>query len=103
MMSSQTISMPIAARVPSPSRRILAVFPGIALLFAIGLLGKLLEQVFSVLRTQHHLLLPQIEYVLWAIILGLIISNSVGVARVFLPGVARSEEHTSELQSRQYL
>ena len=91
MMSTQTMPLPIAARVPSPSRRILAVFPGVVLLFAIGLLGKLLEHVFTVLRTEHHILLPQIEYVLWAIILGLIISNTVGVAHIFLPGVATYE------------
>jgi uncharacterized integral membrane protein (TIGR00698 family) len=102
-MSTQTIPMPSAAESSSPSAapsdaRIplrpassAALVPGIALLFAIGLLGKLLEHGFNVLRTQHHLRLPQIEYVLWAIILGLIISNSVGIARIFRPGIATYE------------
>lgn len=62
-----------------------------ALLFAIGLLGKLLEHVFTVLRTQHHLHLPQIEYVLWAIILGLIVSNAFELPGVFRPGIATYE------------
>src|SRR5579862_6605157 len=90
-MSSHTIPMPAAVRVPSSTQRILALFPGIALLFGIGLLGKLLEHIFTTLRTEHHLLLPQIEYVLWAIILGLIVSNAFGVAAVFRPGVATYE------------
>ncbi len=102
-MSSHTISMPIAAQSPTvaaapsdatnPQKPVslIGVLPGVALLFGIGLLGKLLEHLFNVLRTQHHLRLPQIEYVLWAIILGLIISNSVGVARFLRPGIATYE------------
>jgi len=90
-MSTQTIQMPVATRVPTASQSLLATLPGIALLFGIGLLGKLLEHAFTILRTEHHWLLPQIEYVLWAIILGLIISNTVGVAQVFLPGMATYE------------
>jgi uncharacterized integral membrane protein (TIGR00698 family) len=90
-MSTHTIPMPASARVPSASRTLLDLVPGVALLFSIGLLGKLLEHGFTILRTQHHLLLPQIEYVLWAIILGLIVSNSVGVAQIFRPGVATYE------------
>jgi len=35
----------------------------------------------------HHLALPNIEYVLWAIVYGLVISNFVGVASIFRPGV----------------
>ena len=98
-MSTQTIPMLPAAESPTLSAASatqqpsspLAYLPGVALLFSIGLLGKLLEHIFTVLRTQHHLLLPQIEYVLWAIILGLIVSNSVGVPKVFRPGVATYE------------
>ncbi len=68
-----------------------AILPGIALLFGIGFLGKILEHAFTILRTQYHLRLPQIDYVLWAIILGLIVSNSIGVARIFRPGIATYE------------
>lgn len=102
-MSTQTIPMPAATDTPpsttSPGdatgplepASLIGTLPGIALLFGIGLLGKLLEHAFSILRTQHHLRLPQIEYVLWAIILGLVVSNSVGVARIFRPGIATYE------------
>ena len=62
-----------------------------ALLFGIGLLGKIMEHAFNYLRATHHLRLPQIEYVLWAIILGLLISNTIGVANIFRPGVATYE------------
>lgn len=102
-MSTQTIPMPAATDTPpsttSPgdatgplkSASLIGTLPGIALLFGIGLLGKLLEHAFTILRTRHHLRLPQIEYVLWAIILGLVVSNSVGVARIFRPGIATYE------------
>jgi len=69
----------------------LRLLPGVALLFGIGFLGKLIEHEFTHLRTEYHLRLPQIEYVLWAIILGLIVSNSVGVKPIFRPGVATYE------------
>ena len=39
----------------------------------------------------HHLVLPNIEYVLWAILIGLAISNTVGVPAIFRSGVATYE------------
>ena len=39
----------------------------------------------------HHLALPNIEYVLWAILFGLVIANTVGVPQVFKPGIATYE------------
>ncbi len=95
--------MPIAANTTPPTAApsgstspfkqvsLASMLPGIALLFAIGLLGKLLEHGFTFLRATYHLRLPQIEYVLWAIILGLLVSNSVGIARIFRPGIATYE------------
>ena len=92
-MSTQTIQMPIAAESSPPSAApsdatgplrsasIPALLPGVALLFAIGLLGKLLQQILPV----------HIEYVLWAIILGLAVSNFAGVAAIFRPGIATYE------------
>ncbi len=88
MSTSALVAPPSTA---SPARRLLQTLPGVALLFGIGLLGKLLEHTFTVLRVRYHLLLPQIEYVLWAIVLGLLISNTVGVAKIFRPGVATYE------------
>jgi uncharacterized integral membrane protein (TIGR00698 family) len=80
-MSAQTIPIPAAPAAPSAARTFLGILPGVALLFGIGLLGKLLQQ----------LPFAHIEYVLWAIILGLLVSNSVGIAGIFRPGVATYE------------
>jgi uncharacterized integral membrane protein (TIGR00698 family) len=91
-MPTQTIPMPAANTSPSTAAHVDAAapfrpislastLPGIALLFAIGLLGKLLQ----------HLPFLHIEYVLWAIILGLAVSNFIGVAAVFRPGIATYE------------
>ena len=88
-MSAHTI--PVPAAPPTLTTRVVQTLPGIALLFGIGLLGKLLEHTFTLLRLRYHLLLPQVEYVLWAIVLGLLISNTVGVPRLFRPGVATYE------------
>lgn len=90
-MPTQTISMPAAATRRSLTRSAIALLPGVALLFGIGLLGKLIEHLLGTLRAHYHLLIPQIDYVLWAIALGLIISNTVGVSRYFHPGVATYE------------
>src|SRR3954467_12755557 len=68
--------------------RLLRLLPGIALLFSIGYAGKVAETMVRDYGKTHHLALPNIEYVLWAILLGLVISNTVGVAQIFRPGVA---------------
>src|SRR3954469_14390246 len=68
--------------------RIVRLLPGVALLFAIGYAGKLAEALLRDYGKAHHVALPNIEYVLWAIVLGLLISNTVGVAQIFRPGVA---------------
>ena len=68
-------------------RRFVELLPGIALLFVIGFLGKLIENSIDVYGKAHHLALPKIEYVLWAILIGLIIANTVGVPRIFRAGV----------------
>src|ERR1039457_4439760 len=64
---------------------------GIALLAAVGYLGKLAEQTLAAYGKTHHLALPNIEYVLWAILFGLVIANTVGVPRVCRAGVATYE------------
>jgi len=85
-------TIPITAPAPSLSARFLRVLPGIALLFGIGLFGKLLEHTFTHLRnTYPSIPFPHIEYVLWAILLGLAVSNTVGVAPLFRAGVATYE------------
>ena len=68
--------------------RVVRLLPGIALLFAIGYAGKVAETLVKDYGKTHHLALPNIEYVLWAILLGLVISNTAGVAQIFRPGIA---------------
>ncbi len=72
-------------------KRLLALLPGVALLTIVGLAGKALEKSISTYSKAHHLVVPNIEYVLWAILIGLLISNTVGVAEVFKPGIATYE------------
>jgi len=65
----------------------LAMVPGLLALFLIGYAGKIAEQSISAYGHAHHLTLPNIEYVLWAIAFGLIVSNTVGVPAIFEAGV----------------
>ena len=71
--------------------RFFRLIPGVALLAIIGFAGKLLEKNVNAYAKAHHWAFPNIEYVLWAILLGLVISNVFGVAAVFKPGVATYE------------
>jgi uncharacterized integral membrane protein (TIGR00698 family) len=103
-MSTQTIPMPPVAEpvshyatgYPGSNQRqtpasFLAMLPGVALLFGIGILGKFLQNGAGYLDARFGIRIPRIEYVLWAILLGLLISNTVGVARIFRSGVATYE------------
>ena len=65
--------------------------PGVALLAVIGFAGKLLERNVNAYAKANHLVIPNIEYVLWAILIGLVISNVFGLAEIFKPGVATYE------------
>lgn len=69
----------------------LRVIPGVGLLLAIGYAGKLLEKNVNGYAKAHHWIFPNIEYVLWAILIGLFISNVIGVAEIFKPGIATYE------------
>lgn len=71
--------------------RILRLIPGLLLLVAVGYGGKFLEQFISHYGKAHHLTLPNIEYVLWAILIGLVLSNTIGIPEIFKPGVATYE------------
>lgn len=67
------------------------LIPGLLLLVAVGYAGKFIERSIALYGKAHHLALPNIEYVLWAILLGLLIANTVGVSAAFRPGVATYE------------
>jgi uncharacterized integral membrane protein (TIGR00698 family) len=72
----------------------LRLLPGIALLFSIGYAGKWIEAFLRVYGKTHHLVLPNIEYVLWAIVIGLLIGNAFVGFRwfaVFSPGIETYE------------
>jgi uncharacterized integral membrane protein (TIGR00698 family) len=75
---------------PSLGGRALRLVPGIALLFAIGYGGKRAEALLRAYGQSHHVAVPNIEYVLWAILFGLAIGNLLAGSRlraVFAPGI----------------
>src|SRR5580704_2837763 len=88
MADSVALPQPRAVSLPV---RILALIPGILMLGAVGFAGKLIEQSIARYGKSHHVVLPNIEYVLWAILIGLIISNTIGVPAIFRAGVATYE------------
>lgn len=71
--------------------QLFSLIPGLLLLAAVGYAGKFIEQSIAHYAKAHHRVLPNIEYVLWAIVIGLVISNTVGVPRIFQAGVATYE------------
>ena len=87
---ADAIVLPQAPTVSLPSR-FLRLVPGVALLAVIGYAGKLLEKNINAYTKANHWTFPNIEYVLWAILIGLFISNVFGLAEVFKPGVGTYE------------
>jgi uncharacterized integral membrane protein (TIGR00698 family) len=87
---ASTVAM-VEVKPGNPALQFLRVVPGILLLTAVGYAGKLLESNVGKYAKSHHWTFPNIEYVLWAILIGLVISNTVGVPEVFRPGVATYE------------
>ncbi len=73
------------------SRQPLDYLPGILLLIAVGLLGKYAQIWWNTLAKHEHWRVPDIEYVLWAIVIGLLITNTIGLHRIFRPGVQTYE------------
>ena len=71
--------------------RFFRLIPGVALLAVIGFAGKLLEKNINAYTKANHITFPNIEYVLWAILIGLVVSNVFGLAEIFKPGVATYE------------
>jgi uncharacterized integral membrane protein (TIGR00698 family) len=76
---------------PKASPSFLSLLPGIALLFVVGYAGKFVEQTISHYGKLHHHVWPNIEYVLWAILFGVVIANTVGLPKIFRAGVATYE------------
>jgi uncharacterized integral membrane protein (TIGR00698 family) len=83
------MSLALTADEPRLSlpRRFVELLPGLILLLAIGFSGKVIEGSIDAYGKASHMALPKIEYVLWAILIGLAIANTVGVPRIFRAGV----------------
>jgi uncharacterized integral membrane protein (TIGR00698 family) len=77
--------------VPAERTSFLGLIPGVLLLFVVGYAGKFVEHFLNTYAKTHHITFPNIEYVLWAILFGILISNTVGLPRIFRPGVATYE------------
>jgi uncharacterized integral membrane protein (TIGR00698 family) len=95
MPTTQTEHIAVDAATGHPSApastRFRDLVPGVILLFIVGYAGKFVEHFLNTYTKAHHITFPNIEYVLWAIVFGALISNTVGLARVFQPGVATYE------------
>ena len=87
---ASSIAIP-RARPVNPALQFFKLIPGVLLLAAVGYAGKLLEANVGKYAKAHHWTFPNIEYVLWAILLGLLISNTVGIPELFRAGVATYE------------
>jgi uncharacterized integral membrane protein (TIGR00698 family) len=85
-----TIAIP-QDRPLSMGQRVMGLIPGLLLLAAVGYAGKFIEQSIARYTKANHITFPNIEYVLWAIVIGLIISNTIGIPRIFAAGVATYE------------
>ncbi|HMH11751.1 MAG TPA: putative sulfate exporter family transporter [Edaphobacter sp.] len=79
------------SRPPEQPTTFLSLLPGIALLAIVGYAGKFVEHFLNTYTKAHHITFPNIEYVLWAILFGALIANTIGLARIFSPGVATYE------------
>jgi len=75
----------------SPLLTFLRLVPGVLLLAVIGYAGKAIERFQNTYAKTHHITFPNIEYVLWAIVIGLVISNVLTIPKLFLPGIATYE------------
>ena len=86
-MTTLTYSDSAVRRLP----RWVQLVPGTLLLAVIGFAGKVTEQSIADYGRAHQLTLPNIEYVLWAIVFGLVVANTVGIPAIFRAGVETYE------------
>src|ERR1700721_1898181 len=87
-MASSVALPPSTTKPASVAASFFGLIPGILLLAVVGYAGKFIEQSIARYGKAHHVVLPNIEYVLWAILIGLAISNTVGIPAIFRSGVA---------------
>ena len=77
--------------VPEQKTNLFGLVPGILLLFVVGFAGKFVEHAINTYTKTHKIAFPNIEYVMWAILFGIVIANTVGLPKIFRPGVATYE------------
>jgi uncharacterized integral membrane protein (TIGR00698 family) len=85
-------SLAVSQAVPLRTfNKLIQLLPGVLLLAAIGWLGKFAEQSLSAYAKAHHLHIPNVEYVLWAILIGLVIGNTIDIPKIFQAGIGSYE------------
>ena len=84
-MAQGTLALP-QLRTFGPMHKIFRTVPGILLLAAIGYLGKFAEQSINTYAKAHHLHVPNIEYVLWAVLIGWLSPIPLECLRCLSPG-----------------
>src|SRR6202142_1946644 len=89
MASSVAVAQPVSEG--GIFRRFIDLIPGVLLLVAVGYAGKIIERSIAQYGKAHPLTLPNIEYLLWAIVIGLVIATPVGIPRIFQAGIATYE------------
>jgi uncharacterized integral membrane protein (TIGR00698 family) len=81
--SATRSSRPPAGPLGATLAGALRLAPGVALLLAIGYAGKWAEASVKAYGRSHHVALPNIEYVLWAIVFGVVVGNLFATSRRF--------------------
>ena len=87
---ASSVAVPKLA-IDNPFARGLQYGPGLLLLAAIGYGAKLIEHSINRYAHAHRLVIPNIEYVLWAIVIGFIIGNALTIPKIFDAGIATYE------------
>jgi uncharacterized integral membrane protein (TIGR00698 family) len=88
-MATSIAALPVAS--DKAPLNVLRIVPGILLLAVVGYGGKFLEKFLNTYAKTHHWTFPNIEYVLWAIVIGLVLSNLFSLPQIFQPGIATYE------------
>jgi uncharacterized integral membrane protein (TIGR00698 family) len=88
MASSTSLSH---VKSDNPALNAFGIVPGVLLLAAIGYAAKVLERTVNTYAKTHRWVFPNIEYVLWAILIGLVISNTLSIPKIFKSGIATYE------------